>query len=128
MNTPRSLIASSLVTVAALFATSGATAQEATPTGFDQTVSVASRADVHAQAVAALRAGLIESGEASRSTFELQSTQTRAQVLAEAVEARRLGLLGHGELSAPSATPAQAEQIRSAGLRALSVPMAQASR
>ena len=128
MNTPRTLIASSLVSVAALFAVTGAVAQEVTPTGFDQFTSVASRADVRADAAAALRAGLIESGEASRSTFTLVSVKTRAQVRAEAAEALRLGLTGHGELSAPSASPAQAQLIRSAGLRALSVPVAQVSR
>jgi hypothetical protein len=128
MNTPRSLIATSFVSLAALFAASGAVAQEVTPTGFDAFTSVATRAEVRADAATAVRAGLIERGEASRPAVELVSTKTRAQVQAEAVEARRLGLLGHGELSAPSATPAQTAQIRTAGLRALGVPMAQTSR
>jgi hypothetical protein len=125
MNTPRTLIAASLV---ALFAATGAVAQEVTPTGFDQFTSIASRAEVRADAAAALRAGLIEQGEASRSTVAFVSTKTRAQVQAEATEAVRLGLVDGGELSAPSITPAQAERIQMAGLRALGVPMAQAAR
>jgi hypothetical protein len=112
MNTTRTLIASSLVSVAALFAATGAVAQEVTPTGFEQFTSVASRADVQADAASALRAGRVDSGEATLWT----------------AEAQRLGLVGHGELSAPSASPAQAELIRSAGLRALGVPVAQAAR
>ena len=128
MNTARTLIASSLFSVATLFAATGAVAQEVTPTGFDQFTSVVSRADVRADAAAALRAGLIETGEASRSTSSFVSVKSRAQVQAEAEQAMRLGLTGHGELSAPSASPAQAELIRSAGLRALSVPVAQVSR
>ena len=128
MNTARTLIASSLFSVATLFAATGAVAQEVTPTGFEQFSSVASRAEVRADAAAALRAGLIESGEASRPTASFASMKSRAQVQAEAAEALRLGLTGHGELSAPSASPAQAELIRSAGLRALGVPVAQAAR
>ena len=48
MNTARTLIASSLFSVATLFAASGAVAQEVTPTGFERVTSVASRADVQA--------------------------------------------------------------------------------
>lgn len=44
---------------------------------------------------------------------------TREQVRAEAIEARRLGLLELDGESAKIATPAQAEQIRLAGLRAV---------
>jgi hypothetical protein len=125
MNTPRTLIAVSLVS---LFAATGAVAQEATPTGFDQFMSVSSRAEVRSDAADAYRAGLIGGGEVSRSAVAFESTKTRAQVMAEAAEAQRLGLVGHGEVSAPSINPAQAEQIQMAGLRALGVPMAQAGR
>jgi hypothetical protein len=125
MNTPRTLIAASLV---ALFAASGAVAQEATPTQFDQFTSVATRADVRADAAAAYSAGLIGGGEVSRSAVDFMATKTRAQVMAETKEAQRLGLLGHGELSAPSVSPAQAEQIQMAGLRALGTPVAKAMR
>ena len=48
------------------------------------------------------------------------STVTRAQVQAEAVEANRLGLLQFSDNEYPvSVTPAQVEQIRQAGLRAV---------
>ena len=128
MNTARTLIASSLFSVVTLLAATGAVAQEVTPTGFEQFSSVASRADVRADAASALRAGRVDSGEATLWTGEVESSRSRAQVMAEAVEAQRLGLIGHGEMSAPSASPAQAELIRSAGLRALGVPVAQANR
>jgi hypothetical protein len=125
MNTARTLIAATFVT---LFAATGATAQEATPDTWTEIASTASRAEVRADAAAALRAGLIEHGEASRSTRAFVSTKTRAQVRAETLAAVRLGLIERGEASAPSSTPAQAEVIRQAGLRALGVPLAQTVR
>jgi len=125
MNTPRTLIAASFV---ALFAATGAVAQEATPDTWMQVTSSANRTDVRAEAASALRAGLIESGEASRWNVQTASVNHRAQVHAEAVAALQLGLTDRGEANAPAATPAQAEQIRQAGLRALSVPVAQATR
>ena len=128
MNTPRTLIAASLVSLSALFAATGAVAQEATPDNWTQSVSTLSRAEVRADAAAALRAGLIESGEATRWNVPTAAVNTRAQVRAEAVAALQLGLTDRGEANAPSATPAQAEMIRQAGLRALSVPVAQFSR
>ena len=125
MNSARTLISAAFV---ALFAATGAVAQEATPDHWTQTTSSLTRAEVRADAAAALRAGLIERGEASRSAFAFESTKTRAQVRAEAMAALQLGLTGRGEASAPSATPAQAELIRQAGLRALGVPVAQTAR
>lgn len=44
----------------------------------------------------------------------------RAQVLAEAKEARKLGLISEGERLAPTPTATQAEQVRQAGLNAVS--------
>jgi hypothetical protein len=77
----------------------------------------ASQADVRGEAIAARNAGLIANGEIT----PVQKTQavgkTRAQVSAETAEARRLGLLTIGE-EMKFATPAQAEQIRMAGLQA----------
>jgi hypothetical protein len=125
MNTRHSLIASALV---AAFAASPAFAQEATPDTWTDIASTTTRAEVRADAAAALRAGEIERGEASSASADFRSLKTREQVRAEAVAAMRLGLIGHGERSAPSFTPAQAESIRQAGLDALSVPMAQATR
>jgi hypothetical protein len=76
-----------------------------------------SRAMVQAQAVAALRAGTIEFGEASRPAEIAMSTGvTRAQVHAETVEAARRGLLDGGEVTVlPSATDLAA--ITAAGQR-----------
>nr|WP_316640922.1 DUF4148 domain-containing protein [uncultured Roseateles sp.] len=50
---------------------------------------------------------------------------SRAQVLAELAESRRLGVLNHSE-SNTFPTPAQSEQVRQAGLKAL--PMTVATR
>ena len=78
-----------------------------------------SRAEVQAQAAEANRAGLIARGEAEPAQATvLASGLSRAQVRAEAAEANRLGLTAVGEI-VPVATPGQAEQIRSAGLRAV---------
>jgi hypothetical protein len=111
------------VFIAAAFA-APAMAQEATPETFHTVQSVASRDAVRADAIAALKAGLIERGEASVDTRVFVSTKTRVQVAAEAAEALRLGLVGHGEGPSPVATPAQADLIRMAGLQALSSTVA----
>jgi hypothetical protein len=124
MNTPRTLAAALVI---AAFAGS-AFAQEATPDHWLEAGSTADRAAVHAAAVAAQRAGQIGFGEATQFVVLAESVRSRAQVQAEAVEALRLGLLDRGEANAPAATPAQAEQVRQAGLRAAGVPMAQIGR
>lgn len=116
------LIALSAV-VAAAFA-APAMAQEATPDTFNTVKSVLSRDAVRADAIAALKAGQIERGEASVDKRVFVSTKTRVQVAAEAAEALRLGLIGHGEGPSPVATPAQAEMIRMAGLQAVSSTLA----
>ena len=116
-----------LIALSALVAASFAApvmAQEATPDNFATVTSVASREAVRADAIAALKAGLVERGEASIDRHVFVSTKTRVQVAAEAGEALRLGLIGQGEGPAPVATPAQAEMIRMAGLQALSSTMA----
>ncbi len=116
-----------LISLSALLAAAFAVpamAQEATPDNFAAVHSVVSRDAVRADAIAALKAGLIERGEASVDQRVFIATKSRAQVAAEANEALRLGLVGHGEGPAPMATPAQAEQIRLAGLQALSTAMA----
>jgi hypothetical protein len=109
--------------VAAAFA-APAMAQEATPDTFNTVQSVLSRDAVRADAIAALKAGQIERGEASVDTRVFVSSKTRVQVAAEAAEALRLGLVGHGEGPSPVATPAQAEMIRMAGLQAVSSTLA----
>ncbi len=82
-------------------------------------VSTMSRAEVRAQAIAARDAGQIASGEfAPVIVAQSTSTLTRDQVRAEAVEAQRLGLITRGEVLVVP-TPAQLEQVRLAGLRAV---------
>ncbi len=82
--------------------------------------STLSRAEVQAQAVQANQAGLVARGEILPvQEVVADSGLSRAQVRAETIEARRLGLIASGEVL-PVATPAQAEQIRTAGLRAVS--------
>ena len=82
-------------------------------------VSTLSRAEVQAQAITARDAGLIASGEfAPVIVAQNTSTLTRAQVSAEAVQAQKLGLIAAGEITVLP-TPAQLEQVRLAGLRAV---------
>lgn len=105
--------------VVALAAAAGlgtAVAQEATPDTWTQAPSVASRADVKSQAVAAVRAGQVQYGEVTRFVDQAATaSKTRAQVAAEAREAIRLGSLS-GETNVVF-TPAQLEQLRIAGER-----------
>ena len=75
-----------LVAVAAAFA-SPAFAKEATPDGFAAVTSTISRDAVRADAIAALKAGTIERGEASVDRSVFVSTKSRLQVAAEAREA-----------------------------------------
>lgn len=92
-------------------------------------LSSRSRAEVIAEYLAARQAGTLEIhnyAEASRAP-QPASTLSRAQVVAEAREALRLGLTGADEEGLRVPTPAQAELIRAAGLRALERQMAQAA-
>jgi Domain of unknown function (DUF4148) len=85
--------------------------------------SVLTRDQVRAELAQAQREGQLARGDGAmeRALFaDFKSTLTRAQVMAEAREARRLGVLQpryDGETVLP--TPAQAEAIRQAGLRAI---------
>lgn len=115
-------------TVAGLVAAIGfgaASAQEVTYWNPSDTLSTKTRAEVHAEAVAARVAGQIEFGEATRFVADTTgSTKTRAQVNAEAREAQRLGLLSRGETNVVF-TAAQLEQIAAAGARVADMPVAQ---
>lgn len=117
MNTSFNTLAAILAVTTAAFA-APALAQEASVDGFDRVVSSASRDAVRADAVAALRAGTLDRGEATRDRTAFVSAKSRAQVAAEATEALRLGVVGYGEGPAPVVTTAQAESIRTAGLAA----------
>lgn len=129
MNT-RITTAAALISAAFLtFAAPLAMAQEATPDTWQQVQSTVSRDTVRAQAVAALKAGEIERGEASVDRSNFRPTLSRVQVAAEAREALRLGVLSFGEGPAYQVTPAQADAIRMAGLKAIGQStLAQASR
>jgi hypothetical protein len=82
-------------TLVALLGAGSAFAQEATADQFPQQVSQNSRAEVHAEALAAQRAGIDVSGIW---TFnDVKSVRSRDEVRAEAREAQRLGLIGYGE-------------------------------
>jgi hypothetical protein len=100
MNPPKSL-------VVALLAAGGMTsalAQEATPDTWLRSQSTLSRAAVSAEAAAALRAGEIEFGEATR-VARLPNDRThavarmRSDVRAEALQALHSGQLGYGEVT-----------------------------
>jgi hypothetical protein len=94
------------------------------PFRLTEAASTLSRSKVKSETAAAKAAGEIPNGELSLQDLQRQpatSEKTRAQVRAETLEARRLGLLQPaGELGLPQATPAQADMINSAGVRALS--------
>lgn len=112
-----SIARQSLVVLAALVASAGALAQEASFEGASA-LSTASRHTVIQQAVAARAANLVGYGEASGHDFarDVASTLSRAQVSAEAREAQRLGLTQVGEVQR-FATPDQLESARRAGGR-----------
>jgi Domain of unknown function (DUF4148) len=118
------LLAALTASIAILGATT-TLAQEATPDAdAERFVSVRSRAEVVAETQDAMRRGLIPRNERDSQRIVdrgFLSIKSREQVQAEAAEALRLGLIGHGEAGPPQATPAQLEQIRLAGLRALQV-------
>jgi hypothetical protein len=129
MNTRITTVAALISAAFLTFAAPLAMAQEATPDNWQQVTSTVSRDAVRAQAVAALKAGEIERGEASVDRSNFRPTLSRVQVAAEAREALRLGVVGFGEGPAYQATPAQAEAIRMAGIKAVGqATLAQASR
>ena len=107
---------------ATVFASLGtaALAIEAEQSSTWMTPSVKSRAEVQAETVAAMKEGSLSRGEASYTIVPSSgSSQTRAQVVAETREAMRLGLIPVHEGYSRVATPAENEQIRQAGLRAI---------
>jgi hypothetical protein len=82
--------------------------------------STQSRADVRAQAIAARDAGQLPDTDIVTFKVPAGFEKTRPQVLAELQEAQRLGLVNVDAHAYPViATPAQAEQVRQAGLRAV---------
>jgi len=100
--------------VAAVGFSTAALAQEVIASDRTDTASTALRADVSAQAVAALKAGQIVRGEASTLAIDADSMKSRAEVTAEAREAQRLGLIGKGEANVVS----KAEQVAQVFARA----------
>jgi hypothetical protein len=88
--------------------------------------SSTTRAEVIATLKAAPRIDVAYSGEASAAPKAV-SQFSRAQVAAEAREATRLGLTDTSDGNVRVATPAQLEQIRAAGLRALDAGMTTAA-
>lgn len=77
------------------------------------------RATVRAEAFAAARVAQADP-DVVTFTYPEGESKTRAQVVAELMEAQRLGVVASSDNEYPViATPAQAEQIRQAGLRAL---------
>ncbi len=119
----KSLIATALVLS---FAGAGAAfAQEATQDfPVPQWKSSVTRSEVVAT-LKATPAAQVAYGEASAAP-QAASALSRAQVQAETREALRLGAIGSDEGAVRGASPAQAEQIRAAGLRALDGNVARA--
>ncbi len=126
MNTKQRFLVTSFAFLAAGLGAGQAFAQEATPDTWQNVTSQATRAEVRAEAVAALHAGEIEYGEASLAPETSPTTKSRAQVRAEALTARRLGLVGQGEVTGPAPTAEQLRAIEQAGQAALSPQFANA--
>ncbi len=122
----KTLIATALVLS---FAGAGAAfAQEGTQDfPAPQWSSSLTRTEVMATLKAAPAGETTLAGEASAAPKAV-STLTRAQVRAETLEALRLGVAGSDDGRVQLATPAQAELIRAAGLRAFDNSLAQASK
>ncbi len=101
---------------------SAAMAVEAEQSSTWMTPSTKSRAEVVAETQAAMRSGTLPSNEASYTAVAASSSSglTRIQVMAEAREAQRLGLTATNHADVPVASAAQREQMRLAGLRAVS--------
>ncbi len=119
MNTKSLSIAAALIAGVASFASSAALAADEYEMNLNMPAVVKTE---KAATVAVARTPVVATEEYQRnqnlavaSTSKLQ----RAQVVAEAIEARKLGLLVGGEIGNLTPTPAQAEQIRLAGVRAL---------
>jgi hypothetical protein len=126
MNTQQRFLVTSFAFLAAGLGAGQAFAQEATPDTWQAVTSQASRAEVQAEATAALHAGLIAYGEASLAPEAAPATKSRAQVHAEALAARRLGLVGQGEVTAPAPSAEQLRAIEQAGQAALNAQYANA--
>ncbi len=118
----KTLLAAAFATISALGAGS-AFASEWTDEYPVAHTSTLSRADVQAEALRALAAGLIANGEQSIVIADAGPMLTRVQVRAETLEAIRVGAISrHEESVAPTA--AQLESIRLAGLKAVVMTMA----
>jgi hypothetical protein len=101
---------------------SAAMAVEAEQSSTWMTPSTKSRAEVVAETQAAMRSGTLSHDEVSYIVVAATSPSslTRTQVMAEAREAQRLGLTATNHADVPVASAAQREQVRLAGLRAIS--------
>jgi hypothetical protein len=101
-----------------------AMAQEGVQDSTWMTPSTMSRAEAKAASEAAARTAP-RTTTSNTIVAASNPTLTRAQVMAEAREAMRLGLAPFTEANAGrTATPAEAEQIRQAGLRAINSEIA----
>lgn len=120
----RTILITAATALIALAGAGSALAVEATQDFTGQSLSTLSRDEVRSERAAALRAGTLVRGEASVTPLAA-STLSRAVVVAETREALRLGVLGSNEAEIRTATPAQQESIRSAGLRAVESNLAQ---
>lgn len=96
----KALLFVSLLASSQVFASGFNAQNDNDPFGFDQEAiaSVKSRAEVNADAIAAMNAGEIPSGELATPTAQEPSSKSRAQVVSETIEAARLGLISHGEV------------------------------
>jgi Domain of unknown function (DUF4148) len=107
-----------------------AMAQEASPAPeIDNFMATKSRAEVRAETIRALQAGLIARNDADHIRLAMsteKSTLSRVQVRAETIEAARLGLIPRNEYERNNTVPTEAQllQITAAGQRAVMGQMA----
>ena len=112
-----------ILVLAALLTATSAFANDVDPFGFEKEHFQFSkaRAEVKADLKVAQASGQLPVfGEIGVVPVAIASTKSRDQVVAETREAARLGLLSsYGELGPKDATPAQEQQIKLAGERAI---------
>lgn len=110
----------------AAIAAFGAASAFASESNFEYPISytsTVSRASVQAEAIGAIKAGVISQGEQSIVLADSGSNLSRAQVKAETLQAIRVGAIERHEHNM-TPTAAQLESIRQAGLKALTMTVA----
>lgn len=125
MNFKHLSIAAALFAGFSSFASIAAQADEYSSNQNLPQASTSSAVRAKAQSLPAQRVAALDEYQQNQNAARAEfSPVLRAQVQAEAIEARRLGLLAGGEAGAALPTVVQLEQVRQAGLRAVTTTVA----